>query len=109
MSNNHYYDMFRNKRTDWIVKPLHGLVTYRLMQNSKGQWVRNYEHWMGTHKDNGIAEPYRFEYETFQLFNRERQQWGKDPNSTEIKKWLLFPLPVTEVNKGYGLIQNPGW
>jgi hypothetical protein len=109
MSNNHYYDMIRYKRTDWIVKPLHGLVTYRLMQNSKGQWVRNYEPWMGTHKDNGIAEPYRFEYETFQLFNRERQQWGKDPNSTEIKKWLLFPLPVTEVNKGYGLIQNPGW
>lgn len=109
MSNNHYYDMIRYKRTDWIVKPLHGLITYRLMQNSKGEWVRNYEPWMGTHKDNGIAEPYRFEYETFQLMNRERQQWGKDPNSPEIKKWLLFPFPVTEVNKGYGLIQNPGW
>ena len=27
----------------------------------------------------------------------------------EVKKWFLFPLPITELNKGYGLVQNPGW
>ena len=24
-------------------------------------------------------------------------------------KWYLTPFPLTEVNKGYGLVQNPGW
>ena len=109
MSNNRYYDMIRYKRTDWITKPLHGLITYRLMENSKGEMVRSYDPWKGTQKDNGVVEPSQFEYELFELFNRTRDQWGKDANSAEIKKWLLFPLPIGEINKGYGLVQNPGW
>ena len=109
MSNNRYYDMIRYKRTDWITKPLHGLVTFRLIQDSKGQWVRSYEPWKGTHKDNGIVEPSRFDYWRFELFNRRRVQWDMDPNSPEVKKWLLFPFPIGEINKGYGIIQNPGW
>ena len=109
LSNNHYYDMIRYKHGDWMTKQLHGLVTFRLLQNSKGEWVRNYEAWKGTHKDNGIAEPSRFDYMRFELFNRTRVQWGKDPNSKEITKWFLFPFPITEINKGYGLVQNPGW
>jgi len=24
-------------------------------------------------------------------------------------KWYLSPFPLSEVNKGYGLVQNPGW
>ena len=86
-----------------------GLVTFRLLQNSKGEWVRSYEPWKGSHKDNGIAEPRNFDYQRFELFNRARVQWSQDPNSTEVKKWLLFPFPITEINKGYGLVQNPGW
>lgn len=109
LSNNHYYDMVRYKRTDWMTKHLHGLVTIRLIQNSKGEWVRNFEPWKGTHKYNGIAQPTRFEYWRFPLFNRERVQWSQDANSQEVRKWLLFPLPITEINKGYGLVQNPGW
>jgi len=109
MSNNRYYDMIRYKRTDWITKPLHGLVTFRMIKDSKGQWVRNYEPWKGTHKDNGIIEPSRFDYWRFELFNRRRVQWDQDPNSPEVKKWLLFPFPIGEINKGYGIIQNPGW
>ncbi len=109
LSNNHYYDMIRYKRGDWMTKKLHGLVTFRLLQNSKGEWVRSYEAWKGTHKDNGIPEPSRFDYMRFELFNRSRVQWGMDPNSKEITKWFLFPFPITEINKGYGLVQNPGW
>lgn len=109
MSNNRYYDMIRYKRTDWITKPLHGLVTFRMIQDSKGQWVKNFEPWKGTHKDNGIIEPSRFDYWRFELFNRRRVQWDMDPNSPDVKKWLLFPFPIGEINKGYGLIQNPGW
>jgi hypothetical protein len=25
------------------------------------------------------------------------------------RKWYLSAFPATEVNKGYGLVQNPGW
>ena len=109
MSNNRYYDMIRYKRTDWITKPLHGLVTFRLMKNSKGEWVRSYDPWKGAHKDNGIVEPSQFDYWRFELFNPKRVQWGKSPSDPEVKKWLLFPFPIGEINKGYGLIQNPGW
>jgi hypothetical protein len=38
--------------------------------------------------------------------------WDLDPNGPDgqkVKKWFLFPMPITEINKGYGLIQNPGW
>ena len=24
-------------------------------------------------------------------------------------KWYLSPIPLTEINKGYGMTQNPGW
>ena len=109
MSNNRYYDMCRYKRSDWMTKPLHGLVTFRLIQNSKKEWVRNYNPWIGQHRDNGIVEPSRFDYMRFELFNRRRVMWDKDPNSQDVKKWYLSPFPITEVNKGYGLVQNPGW
>ena len=47
MSNNRYYDMIRYKRTDWMTKRLHGLVTYRMMQNSKREWVRSSRPYIG--------------------------------------------------------------
>jgi hypothetical protein len=30
MSNNRYYDMIRYKRTDWMTKKLHGLITFHV-------------------------------------------------------------------------------
>ena len=109
LSNNHYYDMIRYKRGDWMTKKLHGLITYRMQQNSKGDWVRTYTPWLGSDKNAGVKEPVRFEYEKFDIRNRERVLWGKDPNSQEVAKWYLWPFPQTEINKGYGLVQNPGW
>ena len=109
MSNNRFYDMCRYKRGDWMTKQLHGLAVFRMQQNAKGEWVRNYGPWLGADKDAGQREPNRFEYMRFPLQNRERVQWGQDPNSPEIKKWFLWPFPITEINKNYGLVQNPGW
>jgi hypothetical protein len=108
MSNNRYYDMIRYKRTDWMTKELHGLKIIRL-QTVMGQEIENYNSYLGTDKDNGLAEPDHFKYEKFTLQNRRRVMWDLDPNSNEVKKWFLFPLPITEINKGYGLVQNPGW
>lgn len=109
MSNNRYYDMVRYKRTDWMTKRLRGLGTFRTKQNSGGEWVRDYSPYVGSDKDSGLAEPNRFEYTRFELRNRSRVLWGEDPGSPEVSKWLLFPFPDSEVAKGYGLIQNPGW
>ena len=110
MSNNRYYDMIRYKRSDWMTKELHGLKITRLM-NVMGVYKPNYKPWRGDDNDegNGIAEPDHFQYEKFTLQNRRRVMWDKNPNDLDVKKWFLFPLPITEINKGYGLIQNPGW
>lgn len=109
MTNARYIDMIRRKRTDWMVKQLHGMATYRMIKNAQNQWVRRNSPYYGDDKDAGMSEPARFEYEFFELFQGKRVLWGQDPNSTEVKKWLMMPFPQDEINKGYGLIQNPGW
>lgn len=101
--------MIRYKRGDWMTKPLHGLVTFRLQKNSKGDFVRVYRSWMGADKDANVTEPSRFEYEKFEIRNRSHALWGKDSNSQTVTKWFLWPFPQTEINKAYGLVQNPGW
>lgn len=109
MTNARYIDMIRRKRTDWMVKQLHGMATYRMIKNAQNQWVRRNSPYFGDDKNAGMSEPARFEYEFFELFQGKRALWGQDPNSTEVKKWLMMPFPQDEINKGYGLIQNPGW
>ncbi len=109
MSNNRYYDMIRYKRTDWMTKQLHGLLTFRLMKNSSGKLVRVFRAYIGDDKTAGVAQPSQFEFERFELQNIRRILWGLDSNDLEVRKWLLFPFPLTEINKGYGLVQNPGW
>lgn len=109
MTNARYIDMVRRRRTDWMVKPLHGMATFRMIQNSQNQWIRRNSPYFGDDKNSGMTEPARFEYEVFELQQGKRALWGKDPNSDEVKKWLMFPFPQDEINKGYGLIQNPGW
>jgi len=109
MSNNRFYDMVRYKRTDWMTKQLHGLVTYRMQQNSSGKWVRTMKPWIGDDKDAGVVEPSRFEYVRFPLKSNVRALWGKSEDDPEVKKYLMSPFPLNEINKGYGLVQNPGW
>jgi hypothetical protein len=109
LSNNHYYDMIRYKRGDWMTKPLHGLITYRMQKNAAGKWVRVYGPWMGADKDAGEVEPSRFEYEKFEIQNRKHALWGQNPTSQTVTKWFLWPFPQSEINKQYGLVQNPGW
>ena len=109
MSNNRYYDMIRYKRTDWMTKKLHGLITFRMMLNSKKELVQNNNAYIGTDKNNGVKEPSLFTYQKFQIQNRARYLWDFKPTDKEVLKWLLMPMPLSEINKGYGLVQNPGW
>ena len=92
-----------------MTKQLHGMATYRMIKNAQNQWVRRNSPYFGDDKNGGMAEPSRFEYEFFELFQGKRVLWGQDPNSLEVRKWLMMPFPQDEVNKGYGIIQNPGW
>ena len=109
MSNNRYYDMIRYKRTDWMTKKLHGLITFRMMLNSKKELVQNNNAYIGTDKNSGGKEPTMFTYQKFEIQNRARYLWNYAPNDKEVLKWLLMPMPLSEINKGYGLVQNPGW
>lgn len=109
LTNARYIDMIRRKRGDWMVKKLHGMATYRMIQNAQNQWVRRNAPYFGDDKNGGMAEPARFEYEFFEMTQGTRALWGQDPNSEFVKKWFMMPFPADEINKGYGLIQNPGW
>lgn len=100
MEDARFFDLIRYKRADLFEKQLHGLLIYRLDEN--GQPIES--PWYGN--DEG-KKPYptRFKYVKKPLESPVRYWWtaGFDP------KWYLSPFPATEVNKGYGLVQNPGW
>ena len=74
-----YFDLTRWKRSDLFQTPIERLV---VTKNEDGSF--NYT------KDDKIANP---------------RGW--------IKRWtdryFLIPIPLDEINKKYGLVQNPGW
>lgn len=111
LTNARYIDMIRRKRTDWMTKRLHGLASFRMIKNAQNKWVRRNAPWFGDDKNGGMQEPSRFEYEIFELFQGPRTLWNyaDNQNDPEVLKWFMMPFPKDEVNKGYGLIQNPGW
>jgi hypothetical protein len=103
MEDSRFYDLVRYKRKDIFEKRLHGLRIYRIAADGSRTETKWY--------DGGQTAPYptHFEYERFELdgpsHEHIRAWWteGFDP------KWYLSPFPQTEVNKKYGLVQNPGW
>ena len=91
-----FFDMIRNKRADLFERPLHGLLIERA-DGGTGSWSDKSEAERGPY-------PTEYTYTKFQLQKPGRTWWnGFDP------KWYLAAFPVREVNKGYGLVQNPGW
>lgn len=109
MSNNRFFDMVRYKRTDWMTRQLHGLVSVRMIKNAKNEWVERSYPWYGDDKYDGLPEPTVFKFYRFPLQTCPRTLWGKDKDSDEVLKYLLSPLPQWEIDKELGLIQNPGW
>lgn len=75
-----FFDLIRWKRESDFTKPLHGLSVYR-------------------HK---TTRAYEFE------FPQEKTRAWQKPGGFSAK-WYLSAFPPKEVNKGYGLVQNPGW
>ena len=77
-----YFDLIRWKREDLIRQPLSRLIVKKVK-----------------------AKP-GFPYTPHQGMFEQRQYLKEGIWS---KKYFLLPLPVDEINKKYGLIQNPGW
>lgn len=75
-----FFDLIRWKREDVFKKRVHGINIYR-------------------HK---ITKEYDFDF-PLQKERAWQKQGGFSP------KWYLSAFPAKEVNKGYGLVQNPGW
>lgn len=102
-----YFDLIRYRRADLFAKPLHQLLIYRLDENGnhlETQWY-NGDRTSAAEGTEKWYEPSHFDYEKKVISNLPRVWWtqGYDP------KWYLTPIPTTEINKGYGLVQNPGW
>ena len=97
------YDMVRRMRQDLFTKPLHEIRIYRL--DDKGVRMSAETGYDDTRWDPSTPWP-KFEYEKPQIVNGARRWW--DPGYW-TNKWYLDPVSRIEIQKGYGLTQNPGW
>lgn len=74
-----WFDLVRWKREDIFKQDLHGLDIY---------------------KTNDPNQPY-----TYQEWTLPERYWKKNWSP----KWYFSAFPPSEINKKYGLVQNPGW
>ena len=94
-----FYDMIRRKRQDLFTKQLHEIRIYRLDENGNRMEGDDLS-W-----DSSTPWP-KFEYEKPAIEVGKRRWW--EPGYW-TNKWYLDPLSREEIQKGYGLTQNPGW
>ena len=99
MEDQRLYDIIRRKQADKFTTPLHELITYR--KTADGQKDMRDD----TQLQEGEPWP-NFIYDKVQITTGARKWW--EPGFW-TNKWFLSPLPRAEINKGYGLFQNPGW
>lgn len=92
------YDMVRRMRQDLFTKPLHEIRVYRL--DSAGNRMEGDTQYK-------VGEPWpKFEYEKPEIVVGHRRWWDA---GYWTNKWYLDPVSRVEIQKGYGLTQNPGW
>lgn len=109
-----YFDMIRYKLRADFEKTLHRLVIHRLVEKdgkwvvSDGQWYKKCFGKVTDPSDPDFYEPSRFSYEKLPISVGSRMWWDKKRGGFD-PKWYLQPFPITELNKKYGLEQNPGW
>ena len=93
------YDMIRRKRQDLFTKTLHEIRVYRLDENGN-RMTGGDQRW-----DPNTPWP-KFEYEKPAITVGARRWWDE---GYWTNKWYLDPVSRVEIQKGYGLTQNPGW
>lgn len=97
MENSRVYDLIRYKRQDIFSSPLHRMSIYAKDAQTGVKTVIPFS------KMNGVWP--NFIYEVEQISSYPRAWW----NGGWDNKWLLSPIGRSEINKDYGLSQNPGW
>ena len=94
------YDMIRRKRQDLFCRPLHEILVYVLDNEGNRLNADGEYRW-----DPSTPWP-KFEDDRKVIEEGARRWW--DPGFW-TNKWYLDPVSRIEVQKGYGLTQNPGW
>jgi len=93
------YDMIRRMRQDLFTKPLHEIRIYCLDANGNRLTDGDQQYKAGN--------PWpKFEYEKPEIVVGHRRWWDA---GYWTNKWYLDPVSRIEIQKGYGLTQNPGW
>ncbi len=95
-----FHDMNRRLLVGDFKKQLRGLKVYRLDENAN----RVEKPWDSTKE----SFPTKFEYVPYEITGANPRFVWKNPERWS-NKWILAPLPPDEINKNYGLTQNPGW
>ena len=95
------YDMVRRKRVDLFTKRLHEIKIYCLDENGNRLADGDQQY------KEGNPWP-KFEYEKPDIKVGARVWWDQGVSGFDTK-WLLDPVSRIEVQKKYGLTQNPGW
>ena len=92
-------DMIRRMRKDLFTKPLHEIRIYCLDANGNRLTDGDQQYKAGN--------PWpKFEYEKPEIVVGHRRWWDA---GYWTNKWYLDPVSRIEIQKGYGLTQNPGW
>lgn len=99
---NRWYDIVRWKRDDIFKKTLYGIK----ITIAEGGGVRTAD----TNNDGVIDDRDDIDaYASTFVYSAPKAEatryWAKHWDT----KWYLSAFPTNEVNKGYGLVQNPGW
>lgn len=97
LENNRLLDLIRYKRNDIFCSPLHRMNIYAKDAQTGEKTETPFS------KMNGVWP--HFIYETEEITTYARVWWKGDWDN----KWYLSPISRNEINKDYGLSQNPGW
>lgn len=81
-----WFDIVRWKKADCLTTPMKGLNMRR--------------------SGNAVVPDATYSYEIYTAPQSTRTAWWGGSWSS---RWYLSAFPANEVNKGYGLTQNPGW
>ena len=92
-------DLMRRKDSKSMTRMLHAIKIYR----KDAPIEDNFKAVSSNITD--VAYP-SFIYKTAEISVMKRRMW--DP-SFWTDKWYMAAFPDDEINKGYGLVQNPGW